>query len=988
LQTRNTLTGAVVSTFGYDTSGKLITVTDGDGNVTSIQRDGAGNATGIVSPYGVKTALTLNTNGYLASVTDPAGNATRFTYSPDGLMASMTDPNNGVYSFTHDAMGKLTSDHNPIGGGWTLTSSKTKTTQTSSITSAEGRTDTTLREILATGGERMTQTSPSGTVSEMLTKLDGTSISTNADGTVRTLALSPDPRFGMNAPITKSSSIKIPGGLTATMSTTRTVNLSNPSDPLTVTSLTEAVNINGKVTNTSFNKTNMTLTTTTPMSKQVIRKIDQQGRLTQASLFGLLPIDFTYDIKGRMNAVTQGTRLSSFAYDAMGNLAGVTDPLGQMTGFGYDTSGQVTSQTLPDGRVIYFTYDANGNVTSVTPPSRPAHGFNYTPVNLESSYNPPVVAGSGTTNTAYAYNLDKQLTRITRPDGQTIDYGYDTAGRLSAITLPSASVNYTYPIGGGCCGNPTLPQTIARSSGGATQTLNYTYDGSLLTSTAWSGEVNGTVSRTYDNNFRITSRSVNGANTISQAYDNDGNIASVGAMNITRNTGNGFITGTTLGSATTAYTYNTYGEADSYTAKYGATALFNTVYTRDVLGRITRKVETVQGVATTFDYAYDTAGRLSSVSKNGAQISSYVYDNNGNRITATQNGTATQGYYDLQDRLVTYGNNSYTYTSNGELLTKTNPGGSTAYNYDVMGNLISVTMPDGTLIEYVMDGQNRRIGKKVNGTLVQGWLYKDQLEPVAELDGIGNVVATFIYGTKAHSPDYMVKNGVSYRVINDHLGSPRLVVDTSIGAIAQRMDYDEWGNITADSSPGFTPFGFAGGLFDQHTKLVRFGARDYDSEVGRWTSKDPIGFDGGDVNLYGYVVNNPVNLSDSLGLYYIDINVTAGSGFGVTGGVLIGPSGIGGYVGVGVVTPGVGVSVTYSSSDISPGVTVAAQMQFGPAYQAGYGFGDGGGGYQEYGAGWQPGASGTLYYVFPPIPHHRPIKPHHLPANGGQQKCP
>ncbi|MBF0292445.1 MAG: RHS repeat protein, partial [Nitrospinae bacterium] len=89
----------------------------------------------------------------------------------------------------------------------------------------------------------------------------------------------------------------------------------------------------------------------------------------------------------------------------------------------------MTSQTLFDGPMVSRTLDANGNVTSVAPPSRPAHGFAYTPVNLESSYNPPVVAGSGTTSTTYAYNLDKQLTRITRPDGQTIDYGYDTAGR-------------------------------------------------------------------------------------------------------------------------------------------------------------------------------------------------------------------------------------------------------------------------------------------------------------------------------------------------------------------------------------------------------------------------------------------------------------------------------------------------------------------------------------------------------------------------------
>ena len=62
------------------------------------------------------------------------------------------------------------------------------------------------------------------------------------------------------------------------------------------------------------------------------------------------------------------------------------------------------------------------------------------------------------------------------------------------------------------------------------------------------------------------------------------------------------------------------------------------------------------------------------------------------------------------------------------------------------------------------------------------------------------------------------------------------------------------------------PFGFAGGLYDPLTKLVHFGYRDYDPYTGKWTAKDPIGFAGGDSNLYGYVLNDPVNLVDLLGL--------------------------------------------------------------------------------------------------------------------------
>jgi RHS repeat-associated protein len=100
------------------------------------------------------------------------------------------------------------------------------------------------------------------------------------------------------------------------------------------------------------------------------------------------------------------------------------------------------------------------------------------------------------------------------------------------------------------------------------------------------------------------------------------------------------------------------------------------------------------------------------------------------------------------------------------------------------------------------------------------------------------------------------------------VGSLRLVADGP-GNVVKRLGYDSFGNILEDTNPSFTiPFGFAGGLHDRDTGLVRFGYRDYDPEVGRWTAKDPIGFAGGDTDLYGYVLNNPVNLIDPRGLIW------------------------------------------------------------------------------------------------------------------------
>lgn len=89
---------------------------------------------------------------------------------------------------------------------------------------------------------------------------------------------------------------------------------------------------------------------------------------------------------------------------------------------------------------------------------------------------------------------------------------------------------------------------------------------------------------------------------------------------------------------------------------------------------------------------------------------------------------------------------------------------------------------------------------------------------------------------------------------------------SSNGDIRQKINYDAFGNILEDTNPGYSPFGFAGGLYDSRTGLLRFGARDYSPEIGRWTSEDPIGFWSGDVNFYAYVGSDPVNFVDPSGL--------------------------------------------------------------------------------------------------------------------------
>ena len=104
--------------------------------------------------------------------------------------------------------------------------------------------------------------------------------------------------------------------------------------------------------------------------------------------------------------------------------------------------------------------------------------------------------------------------------------------------------------------------------------------------------------------------------------------------------------------------------------------------------------------------------------------------------------------------------------------------------------------------------------------------------------------------------------------------------------IAQELEYGPFGEMLSDSNPGFQPFGFAGGLHDPDTGLVRFGARDYDAATGRWTATDPISFAGGQTNLYGDVINDPVNLVDPSGLIFGFVGDAVDDVTGAVGGTI------------------------------------------------------------------------------------------------------
>ena len=230
------------------------------------------------------------------------------------------------------------------------------------------------------------------------------------------------------------------------------------------------------------------------------------------------------------------------------------------------------------------------------------------------------------------------------------------------------------------------------------------------------------------------------------------------------------------------------------------------------------------------------------------------------------------------------------YDDDGYLEEKVTPDGSTTYSYGTLGELIQVVTPTQT-ITYKHNANNQRVSKEVNGTVTEKYLWADLTTLLATYDKDDNLVQRFEYANNRMPAAMTDGNGTKYYLHYDQVGTLRAVSDASHN-IVKEITYDTYGNILSDSNEAFTvPFGFAGGLYDRDTKLTRFGYRDYDATTGKWTAKDPIGFSGGDSNLYGYVLGDPVGFFDPDGLinrsggHGRNRNGTYNPGYGPFGGV-------------------------------------------------------------------------------------------------------
>jgi RHS repeat-associated protein len=863
-KTLHGLTGAVLYQFEYDENGLLVTVTDGYGNTTAIERLPGGEPSAIAGPYGHRTTLNVDGEGYFAAITNPAGEAVQFEYSDTGLMTRMTDAMGNIHAFSYDALGRLVLDENPAGGSLAL--ERTAQTQGFQITASTDLNRTTgyRTEYLPSGQTRATHTFPTGAQSVSAVESDGSTKTELPDGVSVETVPGGDPRFGLMAPYEITRTVKTPSGLTLNRTMTRKVTLSNPYDPLTLTSQTDVFTLNGNPYTSVTDVSARQIDFLTPEGRSSVTHFDGNGRLTRHQTSGLEAFYVDYDALGRPDQYRRGDMIFDLSYNPQGRIFSVTDAAGRSTEFLYDAADRVSEIKTPLEKRYLFGYDAGGNPTGLTMPDGKHHGFTYNEQNLLSSYAPPSSSGTPPSY-SFSYDTEKNLTQFGFPSGKTLGFSYGTGGRRSQISYPEADIAFRY------ADSTARLFQVERSSTAVppepSQQIEYGYDGALRTGLKFSGLAEGVYGYTYDNNFLLSEMNfASGSDSvlIAMARDDDGLLTGYGNFLIARDADTGNVTaigddGSGTHKLQVLYDYDALGRLSGKDYRVNGNRIFAFDLLRDSSGRMTQRTDTLPGGGVhTRAYEYDLDGQLALVTKNGDPVESYAYDMNSNRISTG----AFQAHYDDQDRITDQGGISYQHDPDGYMVQR----GADSLVYSTRGELLRATAGGATVVEYAYDGFGRRVGRKVDSGNWQQYFYGNPLDPflVTATRNADGVLTTYFYDDLTHLIAF--NQGTQwYYTATDQVGTP-LVISDADGNIIKTLDYDSCGVMTNDNNPAFElPIWFAGGLADPLTGLVRFGSRDYAPEIARWTGRDPILFDGGQFNLYVYVHNNPVNFRDPSG---------------------------------------------------------------------------------------------------------------------------
>jgi RHS repeat-associated protein len=833
------------STIVFNTQGLQISRSDRFGNTVTIGRAPNTAPSTITSPSGRSLSLTwVGTLPRLrvSQVTDSTGRSVHYDYDASERLVAVTDLAGGVTQYGYDSQHRMT----------TITDARSITflTNTYDVNSR------VCRQQQADGG--------------IFTLYYVTADIASSPDTIQLLQ-----QGESGGPVTQTPCT----GPASSSPVVATVIVDPRGHPTT-----HRFNASGLVTKTTdalaqattYNRdaaTNLITSTTDPLGRQTSYTYDAAGNVTSvtrlAGTSDAVTTNFTYDPTfNQMTSVTDPLgpgHSTTFAYDAQGRLTGITnalsrtitvtpgptgqpvaiaDPLGNTTQFGY-TAGDLVSITDPMGKVTtrsldsagrlstltnplghrtsyaydnlnhvtgitdaqngltQFTYDANGNLRSV----RDARGSvtGYTPDNMDrvATRTDPLTRSESST-----YDLAGNLVSFTDRKGQVTNRTYDALDRLAQVTYVAdgSTISYTWDAGN------ALRQITDSQSG----TITRTYD--LLDRLTQETTPQGSISYTYDAAGRRTSMTVAGQAAVTYGYDNANRLLTI-----------------TQGSNVVTIAYDDAGRRTSVTLP--------------------------NGVVT--EYAYDAASRVTGLTyrRNTTTLGTltYTYDAAGNRVQVGGTWARTAlppaldpASYDAANRPLTFGGQVLAHDFNGNLLSD----GTSGYTWDVRNRLTGITGPVPATFQY--DATGRRTRKTINGVATD--FVHDGINPVTESSASG----TGLLLTSLGIDDFLMRIGPATSMfLTDALGSLVATTDAA-GGVQSELTYEPFGN-TEMSSPA-PAYRFTGREHDEPLYLYYYRARYYHTDLQRFTSEDPIEFAGGDVNLYGYVTNNPLTFIDPLGL--------------------------------------------------------------------------------------------------------------------------
>jgi len=599
LATRHTLL-----TFNYDSADQLVSFIDGFGNQSTIQRDLIGKPTSITSPDGIVTSLVIDSSNHLIQASYPDGSHYSVDYSSGGLMIDKYDRRGNLFVHDYDINGRIISVLDPEGGNWNYGRTiDIEGNVFSNVLTGEGNLTAYQDKTDSTGVHVSIKTGPSG---EMLTTFRSSDSLTETISS--TCGMMEKSQYNLDTQYLfkyiSAATTTTPAGLNLATAYSRTYQ-DNNSDQVPDL-ITDLVSKNSRTWTTTNNILTSVNTSISPNGHTVTSEYDPTTLLTQRiNVPGLYPSAFNYDTRGRLISTTTGGRTTAMGYDTNGNIDYIMTPDNKNVDYTYDIMGRLFFEARPDGSTVEYQYDVNGNQTILTNPNEISFGFNYTANNQRRNFVQPL---SGTYS--YLYDKDRRLKTVTLPSGETITNAY-VQGNLSTTTTPEGVKSFNY-----LCGS-RLGSAVLNG-----ESVAFGYDGSLVTSDIRAGILNRVIGYTYNNDFKVTSVSYDGA-TANLSYDNDGLLTTAGWYTINRNTQNGLPESVTGLGLTLSRSFNGYGELDASVSSVGGAPTYSwSVLTRDNAGRILRREEYVDGSTVTWEYAYNAVGRLIQVRKNGGVVES------------------------------------------------------------------------------------------------------------------------------------------------------------------------------------------------------------------------------------------------------------------------------------------------------------------------------------------------------------------------------